>query len=242
MKSWGLSSLFGNNIMRIFPALLPVLRRFDECSKTLTLVATHSRDSFVVTALALSPDPFFANVVGDLKETKEGAAVPLVALADRTTKTVAVLAFPRFGTPRSTTSSQNSPTPPANTNGTDRNSGCSSDRGDGYTSNAVGHLRLLSLWPCRDKVVSLVASSQAPALPTSDSEGPEDEDRGGNEERHQQQNQQDQRQRQPRHTDKLPSRYFRGSWKTAGEMFVACTASGQVWEFGLDAPVCISGV
>lgn len=228
--------------MLIFQTRL-ILRRFNKGSKTLSLVATHARDSLVVTTLALSPGPFFTSVLGEESETQERSELPFVALADQTTKTIAVLACPRLHVPRSTSSSQSSPTTTATASALYNSSPSSSGDGDEGESDAVRRLRLLSVRRCQDKVASLVTSSEASMLLDSDDEPVEDEERGVNTKQHLQlQPQQDNMERYRSQTHCFPYRHCWGSWETRRREFVACTASGAVWEFGLGAPVRISGV
>lgn len=203
----------------------------------------------MVTTLALSPGPFFASVLGDENETKEESALPLVALADQTTKTTAVLACPGLHVPRSTSSSQSSLKTTVNAPYNSwSSSGDDAGGDDEGTSGAVGQMRLLSVQRCHDKVVSLVASPEASMLRGFDEKRVGDEESGVNTEQHPQPHphihpphpQQDQMKRQRTQTNRMP--YRRSSWETGRGEFVACTASGAVWEFGLGAPVRLSGV
>lgn len=196
------------------------MHRYNESSRVLSLVATHSRDRLVVTALALSPRPLVASVGGCEQEEHSVSSVPLVALADRTTQTVAVLALPCFN---SRISATHTPISGGADSGTGGRGGDGS--GDEEMVDAVRHLRLISVWPCREKVTSLVASGKANAV---DYDGKEDEDdrRGEDQQQHWRR----------QHVVSEASRFAGDSERNGAGMFLMGTASGAVWTVAVETP------
>ncbi|CAM9475795.1 unnamed protein product [Ectocarpus sp. 4 AP-2014] len=195
---------------------------YDESARTLCLVARHARDSLIVDVLALSPHPSFppapTGVGVGRGETTAVNGIPLVAVADRTTKTVAVLACTHRRLPAA--SSRNGS---ANRNVSDiaeeeadvvmPHRGGGNDDIDQTSRGAaadgaaikgscdnVRSLRLLSVWPCQDKVTSLVAASGSVA----DNRAP------------------------PMYTGELD--------ENDGRLFLLGTGCGEVLTVGIDAP------
>lgn len=246
----------------IHPAPHPTnLLRFDETSLVLSLVATHARDNLVVTALALSPRPFCLRVGAEEDGNNDTLThIPLVAVSDRTTSTVAVLACSRLHRGATKAPIANA----ATDNGHWRGGGVEEGSGDtmreggdsangaGSTSGSPGsvvdQLRLLTVWPCNN-VTSLVAASGAPLSSEPDDDGHEHDGHGQEQQQqqhhqhqhHQQQEQYRQEQHHHQHTDRT-SRLSGGSGRIGGDMFLLGTASGAVYTFGVDAPSCASQV
>lgn len=201
----------------------PTLHRYDESARTLSLVARHSRDSLVVDVLALSPHPSFPPAptgvgVGE-GETMAVNGIPLVAVADRTTKTVAVLACtPRRFTAASTCNGGATrnvsdveeeeadivmPHRGGGDDDIDRSSGGAAVDGavrNGSCDSNVRPLRLLSVWPCQDKVASLVAASGSVV------------------------------------DNRAPPMYAGGLDENDGGLFLLGTGCGEVLTVGIDAP------
>lgn len=186
-------------------------------------MATHSRDRLVVTALALSPRPPAPGAGGRERERSEVPA-PLVALADRTTRTVAVLAVSRLTPPSSTT-------PPhvsgGIANGVDGRGG--DGGGEEGTGGAVGHLHLLSVWPCREKVTALVGAAASEMVKANLV------DRGGDEHKADSrgENQEHQQLRRHQHPRQHIANVALGF---AGGMFLMGTTKGVVWTVGVETP------
>lgn len=208
--------------MLLFPPG-PTLHRYDESARTVSLVARHARDSLIVDVLALSPHPSFppaptgVGVWGG--ETTAVNGIPLVAVADRTTKTVAVLACTPRRLPAASTRNGSAnrnvsdveeeeadivlPHRGGGDDDIDRSSrGAAADGAarKGSCDSNVRSLRLLSVWPCQDKVTSLVAASGSVA----DNRAP------------------------PMHTGGLD--------ENDGRLFVLGTGCGEVFTVGVDAP------
>lgn len=204
--------------------------RYDESSRVLSLVATHSRDHLVATALALSPRPLVASFDDRGKEHSQTCA-PLVALADRTTRTVAVLSLPRFNSRSSATRPPFSVVGDSNGNGV---RGGHDDSGEEEAGDAVKQLHLMSVWPCREKVTSLVAaaSGQQESAVDSDDDGCEDNNRDEDEQRRRHQRH---RHRHQRVVDEA-SRFAGGSGRDRPDMFLMGTGSGTVWTAGVEPP------
>ncbi|CAM9107800.1 unnamed protein product, partial [Hapterophycus canaliculatus] len=156
------------------------LYRFDETLRELTLVATHSRDNLVVTALELSVRPIFPSAFYSVEEGSGEGMAALLAVADLTTRTVAVLACPGIPLTNSSTSDgsiyrggdigsgeeANHTTRSCIISGNDHRSDgggsrrCTSAPGTaavGSQDRDVALLRLVSVWPCQDKVTSLAS-------------------------------------------------------------------------------------
>ncbi|CAM9384098.1 unnamed protein product [Ectocarpus sp. 6 AP-2014] len=196
---------------------------YDESARTLCLVARHARDSLIVDVLALSPHSSFppapTGVGVGRGETTAVNGIPLVAVADRTTKTVAVLACTHRRLPAASTRDGN-----ANRNVSDieeeeadivmphcgggdddidrSNRGAAVDGAarKGSCDSNVRLLRLLSVWPCQDKVTSLVAASGSVA------------------------------------DNRAPPMYTGGLDENDGRLFLLGTGCGEVLTVGIDAP------
>lgn len=181
----------------------------------------------MVTALALSTHPSATSVGGCEQENK--SFVPLVALADWTTRTVAVLASPRLNSCSSTT---HKPTRGGTDDGSDgRGSDGSGEEG---TGGAVRYLRLVSVRPCREKVTSLIAASGTANLVDSDDGEYEDGKCGADQEQ-----QQHQQQKHPhQHMVTAASRFAGDLGRNRGNisMFLVGTTSGAVSTFGVGTP------
>lgn len=179
----------------------------------------------MVTALALSPRPLAISDAG-CEQGRSNDPSPLVALADGTTRTVAVLALPRSNRPSSTT---HIPINGGTDDGADGRGG--DDGGDEEgRGGAVGHLRLVSVWPCREKVTSLVAASGTPTDLVDSEDGGRKNDNRGEEQQHQR--------RQHQHQQVLDeaSRFAGGCGRNRGGMFLVGSASGTVWTVEVQAP------
>eukprot|EP00752_Nemacystus_decipiens_P002970 g2759.t1 len=197
--------------------------RYNESSRTLSLVAAHSRDRLVVTALALSPRPLDTSGGSCGQEHSSETSAPLVALADRTTGTVAVLSISRSSPPTATT---HTAVRDGADNGTDDRGGDGS--GEEGAGVAARHLRLLSVWPCRENVTALVVAASLGQANWVDCEDDEcEDDHRGKDEQHRRH----QRHRRYRHryqdvVDEA-SRFAGASGRNRADMFLMGTASAE---------------
>lgn len=225
------------------------LCRFDENVLALSLVATHLRDSLVVTSLALSPRPVYPPPVnGKEGNNNHVTNIPLVALADRTTRTVAVLACSRVhrGSTKARVANNDAADGLGSGGGVVEGRGSTMRDGGGIADgagspsgspvNVVDQLRLLAVWPCNEKVTSLAAAASGVPLSTeSYDDGNEHDDNGQERQYQQQQQQQQNQQHQQQRTDDRRSRLSGGSRRIEGDNFFLGTASGTVLTFGVDA-------
>ncbi|CAM9404952.1 unnamed protein product [Ectocarpus fasciculatus] len=197
---------------------------YDERARTMSLIARHSRDSLIVDVLALSRHPSFPPVptgvcVGE-GETTAVNGIPLVAVGDRTTNTVAILACTSRRLPAASTRNDGAnrnvsdieeegeadvvmPHRGGGDDDIDRSTrGAAADEGarKGSCNSDVRPLRLLSVWPCQDKITSLVAASGSVV------------------------------------DNRAPPMYTEGLDENGGRLFLLGTGCGEVLTIGVDAP------